>query len=294
MSDLLMSDAVSATGAEVAVSAQSAVRGGPGLNLPLAGALFLHLAALILLASGGGGKRALPPRVYPIRLYRAAEVAAVITPTDRQPPLGLPTRALPLLTPAVAAVRLVVPPPPNSSAQKVLIPVSTPAVAAAVSPVIAAVVPEVADGVVPPGDIAEQSGSAGALLTVSGNAPVARTGSAPGPGSKVPVSAGVAGTADTAPVAPPLVMAQPLYRENPAPEYPPLARRRGLEGTVILEVQVGVDGRAKELLLHHSSDYPILDDAALRAVKGWRFEPGRRGAEPLAMQVLVPVRFSLH
>ena len=88
-------------------------------------------------------------------------------------------------------------------------------------------------------------------------------------------------------------MARPLYRQNPPPEYPLLARRRQLEGTVVLEALVGPAGRVRELSVKESSGHQLLDEAALRAVKNWRFAPGRQGTTPVAMPVLVPVRFHL-
>ena len=92
---------------------------------------------------------------------------------------------------------------------------------------------------------------------------------------------------------PVVTMATPLYRENPPPEYPALARRRHLVGTVILEVSVSKDGRVEQLEVRESSGYQVLDKSALRAVRKWLFEPGRRGNVPVAMEVLVPVRFIL-
>ena len=92
---------------------------------------------------------------------------------------------------------------------------------------------------------------------------------------------------------PPLVEAVPEYRKNPAPPYPRIARRRGYEGTVILEVLVGPDGKAEEVRLFRSSGYPILDRAAESSVKKWLFRPGKKGDQTVAMWVKVPVRFKL-
>jgi protein TonB len=96
------------------------------------------------------------------------------------------------------------------------------------------------------------------------------------------------------PPAPVLVQATPRYRDNPAPLYPNQARRRGLEGTVVLEVLVGPDGRVKDLKLAQASGHRLLDEAASDSVRSWAFEPGRRGDQPLEMWVRVPVRFELH
>ena len=87
--------------------------------------------------------------------------------------------------------------------------------------------------------------------------------------------------------------ATPLYRRNPSPEYPMFSRKRGHQGTVVLEVLVSREGRVKELSLSASSGYSLLDQAALTSVKTWLFDPGTRGGETVEMWVKVPVRFQL-
>jgi protein TonB len=62
---------------------------------------------------------------------------------------------------------------------------------------------------------------------------------------------------------------------------------------VVLEVLVSTQGQVSELLVSTSSGHRLLDEAALQAVKGWRFEPGQRGGVAMAMNILVPVRFDL-
>ncbi len=87
--------------------------------------------------------------------------------------------------------------------------------------------------------------------------------------------------------------AVPLYRFNDPPEYPNLARRRGWEGTVLLEVEVSSDGWVGSVRVHTTSSFDLLDNAALDAVRKWQFKPGMKGDQPVAMQVLVPVHFVL-
>jgi protein TonB len=87
--------------------------------------------------------------------------------------------------------------------------------------------------------------------------------------------------------------AVPAYRKNPPPSYPRTARRRGYEGTVLLEVLVGREGEVKDLRLFESSGHDVLDHAAMKAVMQWAFDPGMRGDEPVEMRVKVPVRFDL-
>lgn len=91
----------------------------------------------------------------------------------------------------------------------------------------------------------------------------------------------------------PLKEATPLYADNPPPRYPRSARRRGHQGTVLLAVHVSVEGRVDDLKLHTSSGFKVLDEAALTAVRTWRFASGRRGDTPVAMWVEVPIRFEL-
>ena len=73
-----------------------------------------------------------------------------------------------------------------------------------------------------------------------------------------------------------------------------MARRRGLEGVVTIEAKVDPDGRVAELRLFAGSGHDILDKAALKAVRGWKFSPGTVGGRAQSMWVKVPVRFELH
>ena len=90
-----------------------------------------------------------------------------------------------------------------------------------------------------------------------------------------------------------LIMAKPLYRQNPTPSYPRKARRMGYEGIVMLKVLVDENGRVGDLMLLESSGYPILDRTALASVRKWRFEPGTEGGIKKKMWVRVPIRFRL-
>jgi len=87
--------------------------------------------------------------------------------------------------------------------------------------------------------------------------------------------------------------ARPLYRSNPSPKYPKLARIRGYQGNVLLDVLVNKDGKVNDLKIFRSSGYPLLDRAASSSVKHWLFEPGMIGEENVDMWVRVPIRFEL-
>lgn len=91
----------------------------------------------------------------------------------------------------------------------------------------------------------------------------------------------------------PLVQIRARYRRNPAPDYPDEARRLRQEGVVLLRVQVSAKGRVDGVEIERSSGSPSLDQAAMRAVLRWEFEPARRGDAPVASTVTVPVRFRL-
>jgi len=90
-----------------------------------------------------------------------------------------------------------------------------------------------------------------------------------------------------------VVEAIPRYSQNAPPSYPAIARKRGYEGTVVLEVLVRPDGRVGDLRIITSSGHKTLDKSAMKTVKRWQFEPGRRGDETVAMWVRVPVDFRL-
>jgi protein TonB len=83
------------------------------------------------------------------------------------------------------------------------------------------------------------------------------------------------------------------YLNNPAPAYPMASRRLGEEGRVILRVLVNEQGLPAEVQLKTSSGFSRLDSVALDTVKHWRFVPARRGKDPVAAWVLVPLSFAL-
>jgi len=88
--------------------------------------------------------------------------------------------------------------------------------------------------------------------------------------------------------------AAPRYDINPKPSYPIQARRRGLQGTVMLKVLVDASGSVADVRLAASSGHSILDRAAMNSVRSWSFSPGLSGGRPRQMWVMVPVRFALN
>jgi protein TonB len=90
-----------------------------------------------------------------------------------------------------------------------------------------------------------------------------------------------------------MLEATPAYDQIPPPEYPKRARQLGFEGTVVLNVSVNPSGGVDDVKIAVSSGYSLLDQSALRSVRTWRFKPARRGDQPVASWVRVPVRYTL-
>lgn len=83
------------------------------------------------------------------------------------------------------------------------------------------------------------------------------------------------------------------YLKNPNPAYPPVSRRLREQGMVVLKVRVTTEGESEAVLVYRSSGSSRLDDAALAAVRRWRFVPAKRGTEAVESWVLVPIEFEL-
>ena len=77
------------------------------------------------------------------------------------------------------------------------------------------------------------------------------------------------------------------------PTYPARCLRLGIEGRVQLKVLVGENGRVQEATIGKSSGDASLDEAALEAVRKWRFEAARRDGAPVRAWALVPIEFKL-
>ena len=76
-----------------------------------------------------------------------------------------------------------------------------------------------------------------------------------------------------------------------APIYPPIAQAARSHGTVIIEAVIGVDGRVQDTRVLRSA--PLLDEAALAAVRQWLYTPTRLNGQPVSVVMTVTVRFQL-
>lgn len=83
------------------------------------------------------------------------------------------------------------------------------------------------------------------------------------------------------------------YLNNPKPKYPSLSRRSGEEGRVLLRVLVNANGNPETVEISSTSGFERLDNAALEAVKQWRFVPAKKNNTPMSAYVTVPINFSL-
>ena len=128
--------------------------------------------------------------------------------------------------------------------------------------------------------------------TPSPNAPTGSLNPAP----VVPAPVAEAPAAPTAPPAPPAIQlpsSNADYLQNPKPAYPPLSKRLGEQGKVIVRVLIGADGTPHKAELRQSSGFERLDQAALTTVLKWRYVPGKRGGVAEDMWFNVPINFVL-
>jgi len=91
------------------------------------------------------------------------------------------------------------------------------------------------------------------------------------------------------------VQTEPSFMEPPKPpRYPSLARKRGQQGTVLIELWLDESGHQTKLLVSQSSGVSALDNAAVAAVAKWRFQAHRLNGLNVASRVTVPLEFVLN
>ena len=97
----------------------------------------------------------------------------------------------------------------------------------------------------------------------------------------------------------PEVAPSPAYDERPRvlkkvdPEYPRLAKMTGVEGIVVLLILIDESGNVEEIEVVKSLGNTGCDEAAVKAIKQWRFAPAVRQGRPIAARVTMPVLFNL-
>ena len=182
--------------------------------------------------------------------------AVVLAPPDLppEPPRPIPPAA------TTAAV-----PPPNPNAAPIDAPWS--------------ITPE--PPVRPPtdlGEVAPGSTFSVAVLGAGGDDRVSSLIPPPAPAPRAPVRVG--GT-----------VIAPTKIHDVAPEYPRMARDAKIQGIVIIQATIGADGRVVDAEVLRP--IPFLSQAALDAVRQWRFTPPQLNGEPIAVIMTVTVNFKL-
>lgn len=110
--------------------------------------------------------------------------------------------------------------------------------------------------------------------------------------SKAGATAKPGAEANPAAVAPIEYDEAPVLLELPFPPYPPEARAKGIEGTVIIRMLVGVDGKVKDAFVTTPVD-PSFDEAALASGRQATFKPAAKDGKPVPVWVQLPIRFAL-
>lgn len=127
-------------------------------------------------------------------------------------------------------------------------------------------------------------------------APVAVAPAAVAP--SVPAAAPVLNSSPIAPAPAPEPPVTPAHTRatsshNPKPVYPSLARRRGWEGKVLLNIEVLFNGLPGAVDVAQTSGHAVLDEAAVRTVRQWTFTPAMRGATAIDSRMTLSVVFKL-
>lgn len=92
----------------------------------------------------------------------------------------------------------------------------------------------------------------------------------------------------------PVQQEKPVFKVPPSPpKYPRMARRKGMEGMVIVEVWLDKHGNQTKRILIKSAGFTLLDNAAIDAIKKWHFSGYKENDISLAHRVRIPVHFNL-
>jgi len=129
----------------------------------------------------------------------------------------------------------------------------------------------------PPPAASDLLGGGGDIL---GGLGAAATGVAPPPPPKAPTRVKVGGSVQEA-----------MIIDRPSPPYPPLARQARIQGNVVLHAIIDKDGNVTQLEV--VSGHPLLVQAALAAVKQWRYHPTVLNGEPVEVETQITVSFVL-
>ncbi|MFT3869075.1 MAG: energy transducer TonB [Nibricoccus sp.] len=85
---------------------------------------------------------------------------------------------------------------------------------------------------------------------------------------------------------------RPTPVKTPPPEYPANLRRDGVSGVVAVKVEIDESGIVTNCSVSKSSN-PGFEQAAVNAVKGWKFTPAKKDGAPVKISLVIPIKFSL-
>ncbi len=264
---------------------------------PTALSLLAHAAALLGLMLLLPGRAELPD------LPTAVQVALVFEPAPTVPPSATavaPAAAhdmVPTQTEPSQEAKPTIAPTPPPVPQPAAVPAPVPQVPFAPAPLpatsapvhITRFVPKTASPPARPPSPMRQA--AVRPLSAPARKPASLTPPPPAPADVPSAEISAAPAAVAASLIPPRPVAG--MATDRAPAYPKSALRRDEAGRVMLRVSVSADGRPLEVDVARSSGYPILDSAALSAVREWRFIPAMQAGRAVAAIAEVPVRFRI-
>ena len=81
--------------------------------------------------------------------------------------------------------------------------------------------------------------------------------------------------------------------ENPHPEYPIIARKKGWQGRLLLAVHIDKNGNVLNIHVKETSGFEVLDRVSVKTIRDWKFLPARYGDSNVEDNINIPVSFKL-
>ena len=81
--------------------------------------------------------------------------------------------------------------------------------------------------------------------------------------------------------------------KNPHPKYPLIARKKGWQGRLLLNVRISENGDVININVIQTSGFEILDQTSIETIKGWKFTPAQIGKKKVEDFLNIPISFKL-